>query len=232
MSSRSDFAETWRLDSVSAGPIIRAAHLGERRRFRKGSYLYRQGEADRRFHFLLRGRVRIACCREDGAEFVLEYMGQWALCGEAAAFDGQPRFSSAVAEEDVEAIEFDAQRVVGAFAEFPDLAAALLRVASMKQRVLAVRAQYLASTRPEARISELLHRLTELYGVPDPAGVRIGISLTHEQISAMTGTSRVTVTRVLKQKREDGELLMRGRHVVVTDVGRLLPGTTRPPVRR
>jgi CRP-like cAMP-binding protein len=223
MTTRSDLAETWRLDSVSAGPIIRAAHLGERRRYRKGTFLYHQGEVDTRFHFLLRGRVRISCCREDGAEFVLEYMGQWALCGEAAAFDGQPRFSSAVAEEDVEAIEFDAQRIVASFAEFPDLAAALLRVASMKQRVLAVRAQYLASTRPEARVAELLHRLSELYGVSDPEGVRIGISLTHEQIAAMTGTSRVTVTRVLKQKREDGDLQMRGRHIVVTAPDRLLP---------
>lgn len=222
MSSRSAFAETWRLDSSAVGPIIRAAHLGERRRYLKGSFLYHQGEVDTHFHFVLRGRVRISCFREDGAEFVLEYMGQWAVCGEASAFDGQPRFSSAVAEDNVEVIAFDSRRITEAFREHPDLAAALLRIASMKQRVLAVRAQYLASTRPEARIAELLYRLSELYGAPDPMGVRIGISLTHEQIAAMTGTSRVTVTRVLKRKREDGELHLRGRHLVVTAPARLL----------
>lgn len=231
MHERSPGAETWRLDSSSVGPVIRAASLGERRTYRKGAFLYRQGELDSRFYFVLRGRVRISCCREDGAEFVLEYMGQWAVCGEGAAFDGQPRFSSAVAEEDVEAIVFDTSRIAEWFREFPDFAAALLRIAGMKQRVLAVRAQYLASTRPEARIAELLHRLAELYGEPDASGVRIGISITHEQIAAMTGTTRVTVTRALKKMRADGELLGRGRQMVVASPVRssLLP--TEPPPR-
>lgn len=215
MSSPTALAETWRLDSASAGPIIRAVHLGERRRYHKGAFIYHQGEVDTFFYFILRGRVRISSSREDGAEFVLEYMGQWALCGEASAFNGQPRFSCAVAEEEVEVVAFDARRMTSAFRDFPELAFALLRITSMKQRVLAIRAQYLASTRPEDRVTELLQRLAELYGTPDPLGVRIGISLTHEQIAAMTGTSRVTVTRVLKKKRDDGELHPRGRHLVV-----------------
>ena len=222
MHSRSPAAETWRLDSATVGPILRASHLGERRLFRKGTFLYHQGEVDSRFYFVLRGRVRISCCREDGTEFVLEYMGQWAVCGEGSAFDGQPRFSSAVAEDEVEAIQFDTKRVAESFRELPDLAAALLRIASMKQRVLAVRAQYLASPHPEARVAELLHRLSELYGTPDPKGVRIGISLTHEQLATMTGTSRVTVTRVLKKMRDDGELHSRGRVLILTAPARLL----------
>lgn len=214
--------ETWHLDASIAGPLIRAVRLGSIRKCRKGEYLYHQAEVDSYFYFIVRGRFQVSATREDGAEFVLEIMGQWAICGEGSAFDGSPRFSSAVALEDSEVIAFDATTMTEAFREFPELAVALLRITGMKQRVLGIRAQYLASPRPEARIAELLHRLTDLYGSEDGATTLIGISLTHEQIAAMTGTTRVTVTRALKRLRDEGVIAVSGKQLRILDRHRLL----------
>ncbi|WP_205300231.1 hypothetical protein [Pantoea sp. Tr-811] len=50
------------------------------------------------------------------------------------------------------------------FAEHPDIAVALLRITAMNQRTIVVRAQYFTSLKPEAWITELLHRLAEQYG--------------------------------------------------------------------
>lgn len=213
--------ETWRLNEVAVGPIIRAAHLGRKKTFKKGEFLYRQGTVDTEFFFILRGRIQIFTGREDGTEFVLEVMGQWAICGEGAAFDGQPRFSSAVAQEDTEVIVFDANEVGKAFQFAPDFALALLKITSMKQRILGIRAQYLASANPESRISELLRRLAELYGRTQDGGLLIDIALTHDQIAAMTGTSRVTITRVLKKLRETSAIQTRGKQIWILDVSRL-----------
>jgi len=214
--------ETWRLDEAAVGPIIRAAHLGKRRQFRGGEQLYRQGETSTLFYFILRGYVQISACREDGAEFVLEVMGHWAVCGEGAAFDGRPRFSSAYALKDTEAIVFDSTIVKDAFRTYPELADALLRITSMKQRILGVRALYLSSPRPEARIAELLHRLVELYGSKDAEATVVDVALTHEQMAAMTGTTRVTVTRVLKRLRDEGVLQLKGRRLRIFDRARLM----------
>lgn len=221
MSSAPRTTETWHLDESVAGPVIRAAHLGQRRSFEKGEYLYRQGDVDSNFYFVLRGHVQIFTVREDGSEFVLEVMGRWAICGEGAAFDGQPRFSSGMAMEDSELIVFDANAVCSAFREFPDFAVALLRITAMKQRVLGIRTQYLASARPESRIAELLLRLADLYGKPEDGAVVIDIALTHEQIAAMTGTARVTITRVLKRLREQGAIQTRGKQIRILDPSRL-----------
>ena len=221
MASKARSTETWRLNEVAVGPIIRAAHLGIKKTFRKGDYLYRQGTLDTNFFFILRGRIQIFTGREDGTEFVLEVMGQWAICGEGAAFDGQPRFSSAVAQEETEVIVFDANEVAKAFQLIPDFALALLKITSMKQRVLGIRAQYLASANPESRISELLRRLAELYGRSHDGGLLIDIALTHDQIAAMTGTSRVTITRVLKKLREEKAIKTYGKQIWILDVSRL-----------
>ncbi len=221
MATKVRSTETWRLNEAAVGPIIRAAHLGRKKTFRKGEYLYRQGTFDTEFFFILRGRIQIFTGREDGTEFVLEVMGQWAICGEGAAFDGQPRFSSAVAQEETEVIVFDASDIGKAFQLIPDFALALLKITSMKQRVLGIRAQYLASANPESRISELLRRLAELYGRPQDEGVLIDISLTHDQIAAMTGTSRVTITRILKKLREENVIQIRGKQIWILDVSLL-----------
>jgi CRP/FNR family transcriptional regulator, cyclic AMP receptor protein len=218
--SRSE-TETWHLDESVAGPVIRATHLGRRRKYKTGEYLYRQGETSSLFYFVLRGHVQISASREDGAEFVLEVMGRWAVCGEGAAFDGRARFSSAKALEESEAVVFDAATLKDSFHAHPDLAVALLAIMSIKQRVLGIRALYLSSPRPEARIAELLRRLVDLYGRPDGATTVVNINLTHEQMAAMTGTTRVTVTRVLKRLRLDGALQLKGRQLRILDQSRL-----------
>lgn len=213
--------ETWHLDEAIAGPWIRSIHLGTRRTYRKGEILYRQGEVDSRFFFVLRGRVQVSIFREDGAEFVLEVMGRWALCGEADAFDRLPRFSSGKAAEDTEVVAFDAEHMEEAFANHPELAVALLRISALKQRTLASRIQHLASPKPEKRIFELLNRLADLYGTKEDDAIVIGISLTHEQIAAMTGASRVTVTRTLTRLKEEGVIAIQGKQLRILDPKKL-----------
>ena len=107
--------ETWFLEYPLAGPLIRATPFGQRRVFEKGAYLYRQGEVDSRFYFLLSGRVQVSVVSSEGNEFILEIMGRWAVCGEAAAFDGGPRFSAAYASQETELREavFKRQRPRG-----------------------------------------------------------------------------------------------------------------------
>ena len=80
MSSSSRSIETWHLAAADAGPLIRAVPLGKKHTWAKGEFLYRQGDVDTRFHFVLRGHVQIFAAREDGSEFVLEVMGRWAIC--------------------------------------------------------------------------------------------------------------------------------------------------------
>lgn len=213
--------ETWYLEEGIAGPLIRLAHLGHRRVYKKGEFLYHQEEVSSQFFFILSGRVQVSIFGEDGGEFVLEVMGRWALCGEADAFERSPRFSAAAAVEETEVIAFDVGTMEQVFASHPELAIALLRIASLKQRVLGRRLQHLASPKPEKRIFELLNRLAELYGREEDGAIIIGITLTHEQISAMTGASRVTVTRTLTRLREEGVIAIHDRQFHILDLSKL-----------
>ena len=212
---------TWRMDDALTAAIGAHRNAGERRRFAAGEMLYEQGEISPLFFFVERGMVQVSILRQDGTETILEYMGPDTICGEGAAFDRLPRFSSAIAVEPTVAIAFDTDRLTGRFAEDPGFAAALLRATSLKQRVLALRLEQLASREPEGRAMELFGRLAALFGTATPAGDGhpegrlLANSLTHEEIAAMTGTSRVTVTRCLQRLRDAGAIhIVDGRYLV------------------
>jgi CRP-like cAMP-binding protein len=97
-----------------------------------------------------------------------------------------------------------------------------MRIVALKQRILTSRIQYLALPKTEMRIGELLRRLAELYGEKHEGATLISIPLTHEQIAAMTGATRVTVTRALKRLTTVGAIELRQRRIWVIDPSKLL----------
>lgn len=71
--------------------------------------------------------------------------------------------------------------------------------------------------RVEERLRQLLLLLQEEVGQPVPQGTRLGVRLTHQHLASAIGTTRVTVTRLLGQFRQDGWLTIdRSRHLVLT----------------
>lgn len=209
--------ETWGLSQEDVELWRRHAHLGDRLRIRKGNLLYGQGEVSSHFFLILTGEVRISCFEETGQEITIEVMGPNGLCGEAPAFDGLPRFTTGVALRDSEVVRFDARRLQDAFGKFPELAISLLRITSIKQRVLAIRLEYAFTHAPEERIRHLLRRVAAIFGASTDEGREITVQLTHEQIARMTGTSRVTVTRVLNRLRQRGEVVVRGQTLIIAN---------------
>lgn len=206
---------TWRIDSRLIAQLVGCGVSGKHRHFRKNEVLYEQGTASGSFYLIVRGLVQVSMIRPDGAEIILEFMGPESVCGEGSAFDGLPRFSSAIAIEDTEAVEFDARSMEPVFQAHPEFAIALLRVTSVKQRVLAVKLEHLASGDPGDRILELFGRLAAMFGVAHPNGRLLSTRITHEQIAAMTGTSRVTVTRTLQRFRAHGTITVKDGHFIV-----------------
>lgn len=206
---------TWRIDRQLVEALTEHAAYGRRKKFKKNEVLYEQGEISTRFYFVIKGLVQISIFRVDGSEVVLELMGPDTVCGEGSAFDGLPRFSSAVAIEDTEAIEFDASKMTEVFRQHPEFATSLLRVTSLKQRVVAIRLKHLASREPQERIMELLTRLEDMFAIDHPKGRLLVTHVTHEQIAAMTGTSRVTVTRTLQRLREQGRISILDGHILL-----------------
>jgi len=207
-----DSRRTWAAPGNLIETLKHARGLSRARRIARGRDLYSQGEVSTRFFLIVSGLLKVSIFREDGTEVILEFMGAGTVCGEGAALDGLPRFSSASALEDTEVLEFDVADWPAAGTEATSVMMALLQVTALKQRVLALRLEQLFSREPEGRILDLFERLASV-GTGGQAGEGPGTvlpHLTHEHIAAMTGMTRVTVTRALARLRQQGNIVLEG----------------------
>lgn len=65
------------------------------------------------------------------------------------------------------------------------------------------------------RLRHLLQLLAEEFGQVESGGVRINLRLTHHQLATVIGTTRVTVTRLLRDFKQEGWLSIQQRQLVV-----------------
>lgn len=66
------------------------------------------------------------------------------------------------------------------------------------------------------RLRHFLMLLAKDFGQVEPQGIRIPLKLTHHQLATAVGTTRVTVTRLLKDFRAEGWMLLDRRHIILS----------------
>ncbi|WP_346293862.1 Crp/Fnr family transcriptional regulator [Sphaerothrix gracilis] len=66
------------------------------------------------------------------------------------------------------------------------------------------------------RLRHLLMMIADEFGQIDESGIRINIRLTHHQLATAIGTTRVTVTRLLKDFKAEGWLTTRQRFLILS----------------
>lgn len=210
-------AETWRENEAESAYLHSLVPLGKRLRLPRGRLLYQRDEVSTRFYLILDGQVKCFLVHHDGSERVLDIVGPGTLVGEGAAFEGMPRYSSAVVVQDAEVVEVDARVVEGAIASDPRLALGILRSVSRKERRFALYLEDATFFDSYGRVCRLLHRLMQDYPRPHRLGTQIDARLTHEQLASLTGTTRVTITRVMNQLRSRGIIDVVDGSIVVLD---------------
>jgi CRP-like cAMP-binding protein len=183
---------------------------------RRGETLYEQQDRSDYFYLILRGYVKFYVLRHDGTTLLLEIVGEGGIFGEGAAFDRQPRLVSAAAVTDVRLVRFDPATIRNLLTTDVDLSLSLLALMSAKQRILARKLAQTTAPSATERLAELLLRLTERERrgrAPEDQIVR----LTHDQMAAMIGVSRITVTRLLRALADTGAIVTGHREVRLVD---------------
>ncbi|MCC8954359.1 Crp/Fnr family transcriptional regulator [Bradyrhizobium sp. Pear77] len=203
--SRSKVSETLRVPRSMLERLVEIAPNLSLRKIAKGQSVYRQGDAGTHAYVVVSGRLGITMIGQAGQELLIDIVGPGALCGEGAAFDGLPRFSSASAIEATDVLPIAGKELLKLISADAKLASLLAHATALKQRTLAGRLVQLAQASPEDRIAELLSQIA-LPELPD-------VLLTHQQIANLIGASRITVTRAMQKLRKVGTVsCQRGRY--------------------
>jgi len=66
-----------------------------------------------------------------------------------------------------------------------------------------------------SRLLSLFRDLGEKYGEETPAGIKITIHLSHQEIANLIGATRETVTLELNNLKRDGKLVLEGKDFIL-----------------
>lgn len=164
---------------------------------RKGARIFEEGAAADCCFVLTAGRLRVVLNSEDGEESVVNEIVPGDLVGEVALLDGYPRSAALVASDKshliaIPARAFDVLRRNFAF-ERELVAQVIARLRDSTEQV-----RWISSGDAVARVAWSLVRVARREGRREAQWVVIPRK-THEELAAMAGCARETVTRALRE---------------------------------
>lgn len=156
--------------------------------YKKGQVIYLQGQEPNYLYCLQSGTVRTSILSHQGEEKILTTYPAGSIFGEASFFDGMPRVSTAVAATDCTIVCLGRETVEALLRQNPSLSALMITYLARTVRLLSGHVDTMSFQSADKRLANLL------LNHPDAA---TEIHLTHEELAAALGVSRVTVSRLL-----------------------------------
>jgi CRP/FNR family transcriptional regulator, cyclic AMP receptor protein len=198
---------------VSDADLELIASLLIERRYARNTTIVEEGLPGDYMYVIREGRVKVTKLSDEGREKILNFLDEGGFFGEMALLDRAPRIASVKTLKPVRLLALSRTDFLNALRTSPDLAMAVIQELVRRLREVDEQASSLSFQRVKERTKGLLRRLAQ-ESADDPER-RTTAALTHQQIADMIGTSRETVTRVVKELKLDGWLQQDGKRYVV-----------------
>ena len=186
------------------------------RKYPKDTVVLMADEEGDTLFVIIRGQVKVTSFSESGKEVIFSILGQGDFFGDMSLLDGKPRSASVVTSEDSEICLLRRQDFNHIIEKNPGIALKLLKELTTRLRKADERIQSLALLDVSGRVAGILLQLAEESGRKTPdGGIHIRTRPTHQELANMVGTTRETVTRILKQMEARSYIILSGKSVTI-----------------
>src|SRR6201987_482040 len=183
----------------------------------EGAVLFVEGQAPRGVYVICTGRVKLTTTSRDGKTLILRIAEAGEVLGLHATVSGRPYELTA---ETLQPCQLDFIRRDDFLRFLQNHADACLNAAQHLSQNCQDAYEMIRSLGLSHSVSEKVARLLLEWaadGENTKEGIRIKVSLTHEEIAQLIGTSRETVTRVLSEFRDKKLARLRGSTLMILD---------------
>ncbi len=192
-------------------------------RFGEGGVLFREGDPGDKLFAVLAGRIMIGRRLERGKVDVLNVLGQGRIFGEIALLDGGARAADAVAITEAHLLVIERGGFIAFLKSHRDAAPRLITALCQRVRRISKPEWYEAARIRSlaVRLARKLLLLASVYGEPGQGGVRIDLKLSQEDLGRMTGVSRESINKQLRNWQHDGLIATDAGTIVIRDPDQL-----------
>lgn len=187
--------------------------------YERNKTIFFPGDPAERVYFLTKGAVKLSRVYEAGEEITVALLRENSVFGVLSLITGDrsDRFYHAVAFTPVELMSLQADQMSVALKEHPELSAMMLRGLSSRILQTEMMIETLAHRDMGSRLVSFLLILCRDFGVPGNEGITVDLKLSHQAIAEAIGSTRVTVTRLLGDLREQGMISIHKKKITVHD---------------
>ncbi|HEY9616079.1 global nitrogen regulator NtcA [Pantanalinema rosaneae CENA516] len=185
--------------------------------FERGKTIFFPGDPAERVYFLLKGAVKLSRVYEAGEEITVALLRENSVFGVLSLITGHrsDRFYHAVAFTPVELLSVPIEQMEKALKENPELSLVLLQGLSSRILQTEMMIETLAHRDMGSRLVSFLLILCRDFGLPTKDGITIDLKLSHQAIAEAIGSTRVTVTRLLGDLRQDKMISIHKKKITV-----------------
>src|ERR1700730_4021795 len=177
------------------------------RTFRKGSYIFREGDVGNALYVIRRGQVKISRMGRGGEEAVYAILVAGDSFGEIALLSGDAaRTADAQAMELTECVSVAKDSLLAFLDQHPALSRHLMRALARYVQRLDESLAEIAFLDISGRVARKLLDLGESHGRKTPDGVRIDLRLSQRTLASMVSASRENVNRALQRFVAHGDI--------------------------
>jgi CRP/FNR family cyclic AMP-dependent transcriptional regulator len=200
---------------LSDEDIASLAHLALRKRYPKDTVVFFENEEGDFFFTILEGRIKVTILGDDGREVILSVLGPGDFFGEMALLDNEPRSATAIAVEESELLSLHRNDFQSVLNDNRSITSALIRVLSARLRRANHQISTLALLDVYGRVARVIVDMAREEGKRLRDGRIAFRRATHQEIANRIGTTRETVTRMLKDLERQGLIHVEGKEIVV-----------------
>ena len=188
-----------------------------RQRYKKNNMILMEDEFGDTFFIISKGIVKITRISEEGREVILAMLGEGDFFGEMSLLDGETRSANAIAFDDAEVLILKRHDFIDLLQKYPKIAISLLAEMASRIRKSDHQIESLSLSDAEHRIGMTLMRLAEDLGTIHNGVVEITKMPYQKDLASMAGTSRETVSRMLKLLEKKGMIKRQAHTLSIQD---------------
>ena len=186
----------------------------------KGALLFVEGQAPRGVFVLCNGRVKLSASSTDGKSLILRIADPGEVVGLPGTISGKPYEATAEALEPIQANFIPREDFLQFLREHGEVAVRVAEILSDIYYATYQEVRYLGlSGSAGEKLARFLLDLTAEYSkTPGGDGShRLSLTLTHDEIAQMIGSSRETVTRLFADFKRKRLIAVNGSSLIIKD---------------
>jgi CRP-like cAMP-binding protein len=194
--------------------------MAVRQVYKKDNMVLIEEEIGSTMFIILHGRVKISRINEEGREVIFSVLVDGDFFGEMAILDGETRSANAFTLEDTELMIIRKENFMEILRSYPQVAINLLKELAHRLRRSDAQIKSLSLQSALGKVASTLLRIADDLGVVKHGVVVVPQLPPQQDLANMAGTSRETISRVLKSLNQLGYVKKEASKLTIVDYQR------------